>query len=90
VEWSKRLSSLPRLLLLRLSGLFGHVVQVDALGVLQAPQNEHRLGVVALDQGLLDVDVNRRLHSRHETGAHVDAVSAQGQARGQLDSSALG
>jgi len=59
----------------------GNLVLVQPTGVL--PSSEHKLsvGLLCLNDLLLDFQVDRRLNGAHESCSHIDALSTQTQSR---------
>lgn len=70
-------------LLLDFEGLFGDLVLVEAGGVAPAAQQQGGVGLVGLDNLLLDLDVDGRLLGAHEAGAHIDTASTKAEGGGQ-------
>ena len=64
-------------------GLGRDAVLEQPARVLPAAQHELRVRLRGVDDGLLDVVVDGGLERAHEARAHVDALGAQGQGRGQ-------
>lgn len=55
----------------------GDLVAVEAGRVGPATHDQRRVGLLSLDDLLLDLLVDRRLHRAHEPRAHVDALRAE-------------
>lgn len=68
---------------LDLHGLLGDLVAVEPGGVAPAAQDEFGIRLLGLDDLLLDILVDGRLDGAHEAGAHVDALGAQADRRGE-------
>lgn len=64
---------------LDLDCLFRHVIGKHATRVLPPPQDQRRLMLVAIDNGLFNIYVDGRFDRAHESGAHIDARCSQAQ-----------
>lgn len=74
----RNLGELARLtLLFDLERLVGHLVAVQTGGVLPSSEDQRGVGLLGLDDLLLDVVVDRGLNGAHEAGAHLFAFVCQ-------------
>lgn len=68
-------------LALDLEGVLGYLVAEQARGVAPAAQQQGGVGLLGLDDGLLDGAVHGCLLRAEEPGAHVDATGAEAEGR---------
>jgi len=66
-----------RALLLHLDGFHRDLVLEEPGRIFPSPQNELGICLLSLNDSLLDLVVDRRLHGTHEASAHVDALGSQ-------------
>lgn len=69
--------------LLDVDGLQSDLVREQSRRVLPASEYESSVGLLRIDNGLLDVLVDGRLDCAHEARAHVDTASAKGKSSSQ-------
>lgn len=81
--WSNLGKIASRALLLDLQSVLGDLVREQAGSILPPAQNKRGIGLLGLDDSLLDILVNGSLDGAHEAGTHVDTLGAESQGSGQ-------